>query len=419
MKKHYGWVICAGCLLLHFCACGLVGTAFSVYLPYIKSELGLSFTQTSLINTARCMSTILAMTIAGAYYKRFSLRLGTAIACLLLAAACVVFSQAQSSIVCYLAAIIMGVSYGFGTMIAISLLVHNWFIDRRSTATAIGACGSSVSTAFAPPIITKMIERFGVSEAFLIEAVFVVVCAGIIFLILRDYPADLGMAPYQEEKRSGSVKMRHQSVDKNLSTWEMRLLLAAPFIVGFAGQPSSSHLAIHYTMAGFSGIQAATAISLLGVILAGGKFLFGLGTDRFGTYHVNYVFLFLPIFANLITAMLVNGSLVMLYLSALISGAGLTIGTIGIVIWAGDFAPAEKYAGIIQRNQTLFALGSMLGNPIPGIIADAVGNYRPAYYLFAAINVLTLLIVQTIYHKYSHFDSFRCQMKGKDINSHN
>jgi hypothetical protein len=76
IKAHYSWIIYLGCLLLHSCACGLIASTFSVYLPYIKTEFGFSDTQTSLINTVRFLSSMLSMLTAEWYYKKMFLRFG-------------------------------------------------------------------------------------------------------------------------------------------------------------------------------------------------------------------------------------------------------------------------------------------------------------------------------------------------------
>ena len=80
MKKNYSWIICGLCVLLAFCSCGLVTVAFSTYLPFLKEAAELTATETSMITTIRCLSTIIFMIVSGKYYKKFSLRTGSILA---------------------------------------------------------------------------------------------------------------------------------------------------------------------------------------------------------------------------------------------------------------------------------------------------------------------------------------------------
>ena len=50
---HYGWVVCITCTLLLFITMGTVSNGFSVYLPYIMDERGLTHAQTSSLVTLR------------------------------------------------------------------------------------------------------------------------------------------------------------------------------------------------------------------------------------------------------------------------------------------------------------------------------------------------------------------------------
>ena len=54
-KPHYGWVICITCTLLLFVTMGTVSNGFSIYLPYIMEEKGLTHAQTSSLVTLRCL----------------------------------------------------------------------------------------------------------------------------------------------------------------------------------------------------------------------------------------------------------------------------------------------------------------------------------------------------------------------------
>ena len=62
MKRiHYGWAVCAAATGLLFITMGTVSNGFSVYLPFIMAERGLTNAQTSSLVTLRCLVSFFAM----------------------------------------------------------------------------------------------------------------------------------------------------------------------------------------------------------------------------------------------------------------------------------------------------------------------------------------------------------------------
>ena len=395
---NYRWIICAGCLLLHACACGLTASAFSSYSPYLMETIGLTNTQTSLIITIRCLSSMLVMLTCTRYYQIFSLRAGVSVSCLILVVSCFMFAWANSAAMCYLAAVIMGAAYSYGTMVPISLFMRNWFHDHRSTALAIAACGSGVTTTVAPPLITALAESHGLRYTFLAEAAVVTLCSAILFLILRDKPADLGLHPYETVRKNREEKpLVSKAKDVILTRGEHLLFLFAAFLVGCLGAPYLAHLTLHYRNTGYTGVQTAGALSIVGIAMVMGKFFFGMASDRWGTYRVNYLFLGSWVVGCLATAMVDGNSIPLLYVTTVLNGFGVSLGTIGITVWAGDFSSAATYEKSIADTQFAFSLGALSWATVPGAIADVTGSFRLAYLISTGMICVTLMIVQHIY----------------------
>lgn len=402
IRAHYGWIICLGCLLLHSCACGLIASTFSVYLPYIKTEFGFSDTQTSLINTVRFLSSMLSMLTAEWYYKKVSLRFGMTFSCLILAASFMLLSQANSGILCYLAVAVMGVAYSYGTMIPIALILRNWFQDSRSTAIAIATCGSGIITVIAPPIITKLVEAYGLYKTFAIEAGYIVICAAILYLILRDFPSELSLEPYRKAGSETKQQKKSRIADSNVTKRESIQMITGVFLMGCAIGAFLNPLVIHYRTVGFSSFQAASALSVYGMVLITGKIMFGITSDRFGTYRVNYIFLLSWILACFTTAMVTFDSVPLLYIAVILSGIGTALGTVGITVWAGELSSADTYARNVQQYQFASAFGQLIWSVTPGIIADITGSYSFSYTLLGFILIFVLIFVQLTYHRHSY-----------------
>ena len=114
-KIHYGWVICVTCTLLLFVTMGTVSNGFSIYLPYIMAERGLTHAQTSSLVTLRCLVAFVAMLLIGGYYRKVSLRVGTGLAVCCAGLAFWLYSAAETYPLFCVGAAVSGISYGLGS----------------------------------------------------------------------------------------------------------------------------------------------------------------------------------------------------------------------------------------------------------------------------------------------------------------
>ena len=78
-------------------------------------------------------------------------------------------------------------------------------------------------------------------------------------------------------------------------------------------------------------------------------------------------------------------------------GLGDPIATMGPSGWSNDLAPPEQYPTVVRRLQVIYAGGALAFSSLPGILADHLGGYLPAYLLFTTINVLSLVCIALSY----------------------
>lgn len=398
MKRiHYAWIICVVCLLLHFCTGGMTTIGFSLHGPYLRDQLGLSNTQVSMIPTVVSLASMATLPVAMQFYKKFSLRVGTTLSCLLLVVSYVGFSVSSSPWLFYFLGVLLGTARSIGTMVPITFLFRNWFGYRRSTATAIALCGSGICSMIMPPIVTTLVERLGLSGTFLTESALMALIAVLLYAFLRDTPEEMGLQPYASAKEQSNTPGREPIGTTLLTHTEILLLLFAILLVGGVAFPVGSHISIHYTTSGYPAGISALAVSVYGGVLTCSKFLFGFFADRFGAYRINYWFLGSWVVANFLTGMLDGTSLFPLFLSAILEGFGASVATVGMAVWVSNLSTAQTYAHNVGTSQMAFSLGTFATTALPGLIADATGSYSFAFMLFGCMLVGAFVIVQSIY----------------------
>lgn len=398
-KMHYGWVICITCTLLLFVTMGTVSNGFSVYLPYIMEEKGLTNAQTSSLVTLRCAVSFLSMLVIGFYYQKVSIRVGTTIAAAAAGVSFLLYSAAEAYPLFCVGAAISGVSYGLGSMIPVSILINRWFYQHRALALSICASGSGIATIVLPPVTTALVENLSMATTFRIEAVAIFLLAAVIFLALRNQPADKGLLPCgqtqaQEAAAQASVNLGPQRV----MTRQMWLLLGcASLFMGALANPGFSHLSVLFTSEGFSSATVALIISGTGVMITLGKLVFGETTDHIGGGRSTLLFGGILVVGHVLCCLAFTQSLVLAVLTVLFLGLGYPIATMGPSVWSNDLAAPEQYPTVVRRLQVIYAGGALAFSSLPGILADHLGGYLPAYLLFTTINVLSLVCIALSY----------------------
>lgn len=393
-RPHRAWLVCIGCALLFFCTSGLSVNAFTVYQPYILSQNGFTNAQSSSIITVRSLFGLLGMLCTGRYYRRFSLRWGVALAGAFTVLGFALFGLAGSLPAYYGAAAVMGLGYGFGTMIPISIILEHWFWKKRTLAIGICSAFTGLSTFGLPSLLTWLILAFGLSAAFFAEAAFAAVLVLLSFLLIRGAPAD-GDTPYgfgeERETSAAGGGGVHLKPSEWPVLWAMLLCLGALTSVGY------SHLTVHLTSTGFDPHVTALAITASGLAMTFGKFAFGWLSDKLPVLRKNRLFAAL-LLAGLALLCLVRRSVPLLFLAVCAYGFGLAFTTVGITEWAADLSTAEEYETVVRRFQLGYAAGGFVFSSLPGVLADRFGaSYVPAYLFFILCAVFVTATVQWFY----------------------
>ena len=396
MKKlHPCWAVCIGCALAMFISCGLLVNAYTAVQPYILQENGFTNTQTSAIVTIRSVVNVTAIFLLPLFFRKTGYRLGLTLCTLLGAAANVIFAFAKTLFTYYIAAAVAGLSYGLGCMIPITLLLSRWFHEKRGLALGICSGGTGLATVALSPVLTRLIEIYGLRTCFLFEAAFCAVFAVFVFLLVREDPESCGILPYGETSVQAHRQVTGTAV--SLGALHRALLFLGTLFLGCCTTVGFTHMAILFTTAGFDAMRAGTAVSVFGLMLMLGKFVLGDACDRLGGYRANFVFSGIMAAGILLCMTAGLRSSFLMFAAAAIYGFGCPVSTVGISIWAGDFSTPKTYQKNLQLLQLGYAMGALVFGTMPGMLADRFGSYVPAYLVILIFCILFVLIIQGTY----------------------
>lgn len=399
-RPHYAWCICLGGVLTLAISMGLAVNVFSIYQPVILVENGFTNAQGSWITTTRTLFIVVALLTVNQLCTRLSLRTVMTLGPVLVGLSCLLFSVARSFPVYCCAAAVTGIGYCYGGMVPLSLIIGRWFRDRRSLALAIASAGSGLSTILAPSLITRVIQSRGMQTAFRWEGLVILLLSGLIWLVLRDSPDQLGMTPYHLGGASAPLPPSRPQPPR-LRRSQTAALLAALFLIGVPGGPGFSHLTVLFTSQGYDSRFVATLISLLGLLLTLGKILCGQINDRFGGRRGNY-FVFGVYFLGLLLCCLTplaRGGTLLPTAAITVFALGLPVTAIYPTLWASDLYGDRDYAQAVRALTMAYTIGMLVSGPIPGVLADRFGSYIPGYILCTLALVAAFCIIQPLYFK--------------------
>lgn len=395
LKKNggYSWLICMACMLLIICTMGTCTNAFSVYLPYIESQ-GLNASAGSMILSVRCFFSLIGMVLVPLFYRRLSHRLGMTLTCVMAAAAFLIYSVASSPLLYYTAAAMAGLAYGLGSLIPVSLVLNRWFKTNRGFAMGLCTAGTGISTICFPPLITWITETYNLQISFLLESVFILGCALLIWFVLRDTPEETGREPYRKGPETAKTKAAN---NYNLSGIRWPLMITAILMLGGVSTAAPGHFPVLFTSEGYSVYAASAAVSVFGVTLALGKLVYGKVADRLGGFRPSVGFLVFLAAGCFFSCVGRGDSVIPIFLAAFLMGFGFPLATVGLSVLSGDFADKDHYLSTLKWFQIAYAGGGMLFSSLPGLLFEKFGNYIISYDLFLCMTVFIIVVIATVY----------------------
>ena len=395
------WLVCLGGAVMLLSTMGLGANVYSVYQPYIIAQNGFTNSQASWIVTTRSLFIVLSMFTAGGLCSRLGIRRTCVGALGLLALAQFLFGSA-SSLPAYLgAAAITGIAYGWSGMIPLSLLINRWFQDRNALALGLASAGSGLATIIFPGPLTWLIQRWGLTATFRCVGVLLLLLALVLFFLIRDDPAQLGLRPYSQGGSPAEPASRpSRPAPEGMSPLYWCMFLVGVFLIGAPTGIGISNVGVLYHTEGFDPGTVAALVSCMGLALMAGKILYGELADRLGGKLASYLFYIIALVSYVLLCLAPNGSRLCAFAAAFTFGlAALPLSNVSFTVWAQDFFGDAGFARGLKWSQSTYALGIVVFGPLPGWLADRTGSHIASYFLFLIMMALSFLLIGLVYRR--------------------
>ncbi len=394
-KIFYGWWVVLGCVLITTTMVPPIMSLSNKFLIQVTTEMNISRGAFTLANTIVQGLGIFISPIVSKNLAKGNMRKIQSISIIGFVLAYASYSLAKTPIHLYMSSFFVGLFYLNSTLIPVSMMVTNWFVEKRGIAMSVTMAGIGLGGTIFSPIVTNLLQNYGWRHTYLIMAgIILVVALPVALFVLKKSPEQMGLKAYGAEKQAannakqGTKKQGVLISVKESKTKLFFLLMIVGMLAngiinsGALGQFPPALEELHG-----ASVQAAI-ISLYSLVGIFGKIFIGWINDKFGVVvSATYGCI---MFGLAFVFMLLGQNTNMLYIMAVVFGFGNAIGTVIPPLVTSEVFGMEKYPEAYGMVNSATQVGLSLGSLLVASMYDLNGSYTLAWMLLLVLTAVTL-----------------------------
>ncbi|MDU0072206.1 MULTISPECIES: MFS transporter [Bacillus] len=400
-KLHYAWIIVFVTFLTLLAVQG-VRLSFGAFIQPWEEEFSLDRGTISLISMLSFIVYGASQPLIGRLVDKFGPRIVLSFSTLLVGLS-IFFTYLVTAPwqLFILYGIIASLGVGGASNVASTVIVTNWFNEKRGLAFGIMEAGFGAGHMLLVPGSLMLIHWFNWKVTVIVLGIFLILIVfPIVLLFLRNEPAEKNLLPIgganaeetKDEPSGKAKKVPYRAVFLNKKFW---FLILPFFICGFTTTGlMDTHLIPFSHDHGFSTEVTSAAVSLLAGFNIIGILISGVVADRWSSRKI-LCFLYAVRALSLVILLTSHQPLLLLVFAVLF----------GLVDFA-TVAPTQMLATQYFRQYSVgfilgwlflsHQIGSALGAYLPGVWYSQTGSYNPSFYLsiiiLAGASILNILL---------------------------
>lgn len=290
-RIHPAWWVAAVAFLALLAAAGFRAAPGALMVP-LHEEFGWSTTIMSLAVSINLLLYGLTAPFAAALMDRFGVRqiVAAALTLVALGAGGSVLMTASWQLLLFWG-VLIGLGTGSMALVFAATIANRWFVRRRGLVMGILTAGSATGQLIFLPPVAALAESSGWRVASLLVAGVAIAAVPVVWLVLRDHPADRGVLPLGADPRTYTPPPRATGnaakraieglayASKKPSFW------ALVFAFAICGATTNGLIGIHFIPSahdhGMATTTAAGLLAVVGVFDIAGTIASGWLTDKF------------------------------------------------------------------------------------------------------------------------------------------
>ncbi|HEY6420042.1 MAG TPA: MFS transporter [Candidatus Binataceae bacterium] len=289
--------------------------------------------------------------------------------------------------------LIVGVGLCACTGIPSSLVIANWFRERRGLAMGLALCGASLGGAVMTIVANYVISRWGWRVGYLvIAAPMLVIVIPLLLMYVRTRPtAETQPLPDASAPPLAPVELPGLEVREALATRSLWLLTLVQFLGASVFAGLGQHFVAYLIGIGYTATFAARMLSAMFLLTVFGNLLSGPMADRStaravlaGTWIVTAVAMVALLYAGHVTALGLHVLLI-----------GFVLGATGVLtpLLMLESLGIRRFGSLMGISGVFGTLGFAAGPVVTGRIYDVTGSYTIALWLFVAASIVCAIAV--------------------------
>lgn len=393
-KINYGYVIVFSCFMLAFIYLGLGNITKNLYVVPVTEYFGFSRSKFSFIFSIIAAIGILANITYNKVYERLGIRFIVGSGTLFIAIGYFIYYKATTLTAFYIGAALFGVGLVYSSTLTFSILINNWFTEKKGLILGLIFAGSGLGGSVFSPLVANIITNYGFGRSYLAGSIIFFILSVPITLMIKEPDKPVAETVI---KKGDNIMTTKKTVGDLLKEPHIMSALFCLFLFGFLIAPLLNITPAHMTDRNFDYIFASKISGAIMLVLAFAKVLLGMINDHFGIKVSISIGLITFILSALFLLFMNNKILAWLY--SLTYGIALATLSVLIPLFVLAITGEEDFGTLIGIGVSLMSAGVAAGTPAISLSYDLTGSYDLVLRIFALLGIAAYILTMVTIKK--------------------
>ena len=383
------WTLAAAIFISLFFIWGAGYDCFPILLPSMLKQFHLSREQIGWVPAAQALAALVVGPLIGWLLDRIRAQIVMGTGAVLTAIGILMMARAGSFHSVIAGSVVTGVGLSGSTILPATMVISNWFGERRGTALGVTTAGMELGGMVIAIVAGSLVVAHGWRFAYAVLAIpLIVIVVPLCLIFVRTRPEQetpSGSAGHPSAAEAASA-LPGLEVEEAVRTRAFWMLVVLQFCYTFSIGGSFIHLVQYLIGIGYAQAAGKWVVGFsLGLALIGKPAMGALG-DRIGGKNALAICLLL---GALNTAFLLYARdfwalVIFTFVGGITGAAPVALGPLVQV----DTLGLKRYGSIAGLLAIAFTLGAMMGPPIVGKLADVSGSYVVSFEVCAIVGLV-------------------------------
>ena len=380
-RDRQAWIIAVGLFVSLFFLWGSGYNTSPVFLSALLKAFGWSHSKASWLPSVLVLAVGITGPMTGWLLDHFDARAVMGIGGLLTGGSFIAASRATTFTELLIAYLVLGVGLGASAWMPASVVIANWFGERRGTALGVVTAGMESGGMVMALVVGYIISHYGWSDAYfaLSIPVFLLVVP-FLAIFLRGKPSET----VQPQPGASSETLPGYEVGEAIRTRVFWMLALAQVLWGLSAG-AVIHIIAYLTGIGYTLQFATTSFATLAGLAALGKPAFGAVGDRIGGKNALAIALLLIAASHILVLSVRHEWLLILYLLVVGLAVASPVALAPLVL--AESVGLKRFGTLYGWIQLASTLGLFGGPLIAGELYDLTHSYVTSFETAALIAV--------------------------------